>query len=631
MKKILALLLVLLMILVGCTGGKDTNVDLEKPSESDKQTSQEETNVETDIPQEYRTLYSGEITTLNYLVTSTTNEFAVAANLVDTLIDYDRYGVAQPALATEWDVSDDGLVWTFKIREGVKWYTHDGKEYAEVVAQDFVDAMEYILDSTNESKTANIAYSVIKNAKKYYNGEITDFSQVGVKALDKYTLEYTLEKPTPYFESMLTYVCFFPVNGQFLEEVGDRFGVDNTTILYNGAYIMETFEPQTRRVLVANENYWDRENIHINKIISTYSKEAGTLAPEMFLRGDIDYASIPSSIIDEWMNDPEKADMIRPNRTGFYTYFYAFNFDPQFPEEYEPDNWKIAVNNVNFRKSLFHALDRKAAMLTAEPYDPEKRLLNTVTPKNFVDVNGVDYTQLGKLAEFSNTDSFNEKLALEYRDRAIEELTGRATFPIKVLMPYNSGSSEWANRAQVIEQQMENLLGTDYIDIIIEAKPPTNFLTEVRRSGNYAFLECNWGPDYADPETYTDPFYPGGTYNWPEMAEGYIEANGNTRYQNLVDVAKAEVLDMEKRYNLFAEAEAFLIEEAFIVPYAVGGGGYSASRLNPFESPYSPFGVSAERFKGQKIMEKPMNSEEFNQSLIQWEKERAEALKAAGK
>ena len=610
---VLAILLVLTLAMTGC-------------SSKEKDTTSSEGKIE---PKEYKTLYSGELTTINYLVTASTNEFAVAANLVDTLIDYDRYGVVQPCLATDWSTSDDGLVWTFKLHEGVKWYTYEGKEYAEVEAQDFVDAMKYVLDPKNESATANIAYSVIKNAEKYYNGEITDFEQVGVKAVDKYTLEYTLEKPTLYFLSMVTYVCFFPVNGQFLSEVGDKFGTDNTNLLYNGAYIMETFEPQIKRVLVANKDYWDKDNVHISKIVSTYNKESETLAPELFLRGEVDDADIPSSALDEWMKDSAKKDTIRPNRTGFYTYFYALNFDPHFSKEYEPDNWKVVVNNLNFRKSLFHALDRKAAMLTEEPYDPEKRITNTITPKNFVDLEGVDYTQLGSLKKFSDTDSFNKDLALEYKEKAMTELKGKATFPVKILMPYNTGGSDWANRAQVIEQQLENLLGTDYIDIIIDPKPPTGFLKDVRRAGNYAFLECNWGPDYADPETYTDPFTPDSNYNWPNLAEGYKEANGKNKYENMVDAAKAEVLDVDKRYNLFAESEAFFIDQAFVIPYAVGGGGYSASRLNPFESPYSPFGVSAERFKGQQVMEKPMNSEQFTTELEKWEKERAEALKAA--
>lgn len=614
MKRLIALTLGMIMILVGCkSGGKDKPVD----------------GGDNNPTQEYSTVYSGEITTINYLVTSNTNEFALAANMVDTLIDYDRYGIAQPALATEWTTSDDGTVWTFKLRDDVKWVNYEGKEYATLTAQDFVDSMKYILDPVNESKTANIIYSIIENAEEYYNGEIQDFEQVGVKAIDEHTLEYTIKQPTPYFLSMLNYVCFFPVNGKFLEETGDRFGTDNTNILYNGAYIMETFEPQSRRILVANKDYWDKENIFIGKINQTYNKESSTLSPELFIREEIDYTDISSDIIDEWMKDPKKAEMVRPNRTSVYTYFFALNFDPQFDEEFEPANWKKAVNNVNFRKSIFHGLDRIAAMTTQEPYNPEQKLSNTITPRSFVDLDGVDYTQLGKLKDLSNKDSFDSKLAVEYKEKAMEELNGNVNFPVKVYMPYNSDSSEWANRIQVIEQQLENLLGKDYIDIIIDPKPPTNFLSEVRRSGKYALLEANWGPDYADPETYTGPFTPGGSYNFPEKVEGYNDANGKKTYENLLDIARTEVMDVDKRYQLFADAEAFLIEEAFVIPYALGGGGYSASRLNPFESQYSPFGVSSERYKGQKIMDKPMNTEEYKIGLEKWEKERTEALKSS--
>ena len=143
MKKLIILTLIFSLLLSGCA------------------------NIITNNKSEYRLVYSGELTTLNYLVTSSSNEFGLVANLVDTLIDYDSYGVPKPGLSTQWSVSDDNLVWTFKLREGVKWYTHDLKEYAEVTAQDFVDAMKYILDPSNESRTANIAYGVLKNAENY--------------------------------------------------------------------------------------------------------------------------------------------------------------------------------------------------------------------------------------------------------------------------------------------------------------------------------------------------------------------------------------------------------------------------------------------------------------------------------
>lgn len=574
-----------------------------------------------------REVYSEELKTLNYLKTSETTEFGALANMVDSLVDYDKYGVVQPCLATEWKSNENSTVWTFKLRENVKWVTKEKNEYADVVAQDFVDGLKYVLDNKNESETADIAAGVVKNGSKFYKGEITDFSQVGVKAIDEHTLEYTLEKPTPYFLSMLTYVCFFPVNGKFLAEKGADFGITPESILYNGGYIFDTFEPQSSRIYVANDKYWDKDDIFIKKIKYTYNKEATTLAPEMFLRGEIDFANISSSIIEEWFKADDKKNSVRQSPNGFYSYFYALNFDPKFSAEYEPENWKAAVNNLNFRKSIFNALDRKAAVLTAEPYDPESKLLNTITPKNFVDVKGKDYTELGGLKDVTIKDSFNEKSAKEYKEKAMKELEGKVKFPVKIYLPYNTGTAGSANREQVVEQQLEKALGTDYIDVVIDPKPPTGYLKDVRKAGNYALLLCNWGPDYADPETYSDPFVTGSNYNKPELAQGDV----GIKYEELLAKAKAEVNDINKRYELFAEAESYLINQAIVIPYSVGGEGYVASKLNPFDAQFSPFGVISQKFKGQTMLDKPMSNDEFKTGLKKWETERSEALKKSAK
>jgi len=611
LKRILSVTLSVMLLgttVIGCSGSKDS--DGKNASTS-----------------EFRKVYSEEIKTLNYLKTSETNEFGALANMIDSLVDYDKYGIVQPCLATEWKSNEDNTVWTFKLRENVKWVTRDKKEYADVVAQDFVDGLKYVLDNKNESETADIAAGVIKNGSKFYKGEITDFSQVGVKAIDDHTLEYTLEKPTPYFLSMLTYVCFFPVNGKFLDEKGADFGTTPDNILYNGGYIFDTFEPQSSRVYVANDKYWDKDNIFIKKITFTYNKEAITLAPEMFLRGETDYAEISSSIIDEWFKSDDKKNSVHQSKNGFYSYFYALNFDPKFSAEYEPENWKAAVNNLNFRESLFHALDRKAAVLTKEPYEPEAKLLNTITPKNFVDIKGKDYTQIGTLSDISSKDSFDENLAKDFKEKAMKELAGKVKFPVKVYLPYNSGGTDNANREQVVEQQLEKSLGSDYIDVILEPKPATGFLKDVRKAGNYALLLCNWGPDYADPETYSDPFAIGGGYNKPELAQGDV----GTKYEELLNKAKAEVTDVNKRYELFADAESYLINQAFVIPYAVGGDPYVASKLNPFDAQFSPFGVISEKYKGQTMLDKAMSNDEFKAGLKKWEEERTEALKKAAK
>ncbi|MGX8701877.1 ABC transporter substrate-binding protein [Caproiciproducens sp.] len=618
MKKLLSMLLcaaMLLGTLAGCgqkTGGSSEN---------------------------YRKLYSEEFTTMNYLISGSQTEQAVAANCVDGLIEYDKYGVVQPGLAETWETSDDQLTWTFHLRKGVKWVDSTGKEVADVKAQDFVDAAQYLLTDAYKSETANMFYSVVKNAEDYYNKKITDFSQVGVRAADDSTLVYTLKKPTPYFLSMLVYVCFLPANGDFLKEKGANFGIDNTSLLYNGAYLLTTYEPQVSHVFTKNDKYWDKDKVYIGTITETYNKEKNTLAPEMYKRGEIDQAYISSDILDQWMKDDATKDLVSPSRSQCYSYFYAFNFDPKFDAQYEPDNWTKAVNNEDFRKSVFYGLDRIKALAVAEPYHPDKQLLNTVTPPALVDLDGTDYTNIGDLKAITARDSFQADEAKKYAEKAKAELKAAgATLPVKILMPYNPTTANWDKECQVVEQQLENLLGKDYIDIIPEAGPSTGFLSATRRAGKYALMKVNFGPDYADPQTFTDPFQPndangegGGSYNRPEKAQGYTDADGNKTYTNLYNAAISESADLEKRYNAFAKAEAFLINNAFVIPYGLNTDGYQVTRRNEFDYQYAPFGVSILRYKGQHLLQKPMSMDEFYAAEKKWDEERAAALSKAKK
>ncbi len=585
----------------------------------------------------FRSLYSGEVTTLNYLTTATTNDFSLSANIIDTLVEYDEYGQVQPSLAKEWKVSDDGLVWTFFLRDNATWVNYKGEYVANVTADDFVAAAKYLLDDKNASGTADIFYGVIAGAEDYYNSTIVPegaesapldvaFETVGVKAIDACTLEYTLNAPCPYFESMLTYVCFMPVYEPFLLEKGDQFGVANgpDNVLYCGAYLLSEFKPQEKRVLVKNASNWDADKVYIETIEYIYNKEASTISAEMYRRGEIDSASIDATIANEWLSEEETASLIRPVRqTGFYTYFYAFNFDPQFDAAYEPENWKIAANNEAFRKSIYFGLDRVKAMLITEPDNPESIMFNTVTPPDFVTLDGVDFTNIGSLEAITalGADTFNEAKALEMKAQAMEEMAAAgATFPVKILMKYNPGTSGWDAECQIVEQQLEALLGTDYIDIIIEAGPSTGFLTAVRRSGDYALLKCNWGPDYADPQTYTDPFDVDNNYNFMDKGANPEEM---AEYYALVKAAKAITGDTAARYEAFAAAEAYIIDRAYIIPFGYGNGGYTASRVNPFTTQYAPFGISNYRYKGTKLVDEPMDTDAYFDAYDLWLEERA--------
>ncbi len=596
----------------------------------------------------YRVLYSGEVSSLNYLTTATTNEFAVAANVIDTLVEYDNLGQVKPSLAESWEVSEDGLTWTFKIRQGAKWVDGNAQPVADVTANDFVDAAKYVLDAANASATANILYSVIEGAEAYFAGTSTpkegetpapktEWETVGIKALDDYTLQYTLTNPVPYFLSMTTYVCFMPVYGPFLAEKGAEFGLatGNDTLLYNGAYYISEFKPQESRIYTKNPTNWDAEHVYIEQINMAYNKEAVTVSSDMYRRGELDSASIDNQIAREWLMNPETADLIRPVRqTGFYTHFYAYNFKPEFDSVYEPENWTIAVNNENFRKAIFYGFDRVKLTLVGEPDNPESIMHYGITPPNFVDYNGLDYVKMGDMAPWTELGkgAFDEPKAKEFAAKAKEELAAAgATFPVKVLTVYHPSYNTWADQAQVLEQQLEALLGEDFIDIIVEAGPAQNFLSEVRRSGKYALMDCNWGPDYADPETFTDPFKRGGNYNFPEFTTD-VDENGKNKYdvyEAMVAEAKAITGDIEARYLAFAKAEAYLIEHAFVLPvgYTYAGGGYTASRLDPFEGQYAPFGISIDRYKGQHLLEKPMNTDQYFDAQDKWEADRANLSK----
>ena len=488
----------------------------------------------------YRTLYASEVTTLNYLTTGLTNNWSIGANVVDSLVEYDCYGNLIPSLAESWESNDDMTEWTFHIRKGVKWVDKDGKEVADVTAHDWVSTAQYVNDARHDSDNQYMyeTGSVITNAHEYYEytaylldcetygitpgdpegkddeGNVVEpvaevsADSIGVKATDDYTLVFTLDQPCPFFLSVLSYTTFMPVYGPFLEEKGDGFGLDNDSLLYCGAYILSSFEPQQERVLTKNPTYWDAGNVFIDEIRETYNAEASSISLQMYMDGEVDGAGIDTNLLDSMLADEKYKDLIHSGRNDIsYSYFYSFNFDPQFDAEYEPENWKIAVNNVNFRKALAAGLDRVRALAAYDPYNPELLVGNTVTPATFAVGAGLDYTQYPALKAYSDGDSFDADAAVAYAKQARTELEAAGCkFPVKVLTVYNPTTSNWDSECQIVEQQLEGLLGSDFIDIIVQAGPETGFLAAVRRAGKYAFMNTNWGADYADPQTYTEPF-----------------------------------------------------------------------------------------------------------------------------
>lgn len=621
----------------------------------------------------YTILYSSQPSTLNYLTTGSDVEMQVGANCVDTLVEFDNKGALREGLATSWEWDADTLTWTFHLRDE-NWVNCEGEVVAPVTAQDFVDAMQYVLTPEYAASNAGLITSYITGADDYYNyqvalnnansGYVADdgsaytvdetgavhithpdadpdvyppvsFEEVGVKAVDEHTLTYTLTYDFPGFLSLLVYLPYEPAYGPLLEEMGDQFATSAETTYSCGAFYLAEYESLETWVMKKNPENYDADNVFIDKISRIYNAEELVNGPEMIKRGEIDEAYIGSEILDSWLADPATKDLVsmeRPNTN--YTYFYMFNFMPFAHEfsnwsvggmdaEYEPDNWAKAINNTNFRKAFLYGINNAVTLAVTAPEGYEGYKLNTITPPSFcANEDGVDYIQCGDLAQVG--EFFDEAKAKECRDAAMQELAAAGvTFPVTVQLPYNPSTTGWDKQSQILKQQLEGVLndGADFINIVLTEGPSDNFLSAVRRDGKFAFLLCNWGADYSDPETETDPFYQAAgdrgmryAYLRTGVEDGFITgdtADAILAYMDAVEAAKKITDDINARYEAFANAEALLINNALVVPMGMSVPKYIATRLNYWEGQYASTGFSNKRLKGIHVLDHYVSMSEY--------------------
>ena len=374
----------------------------------------------------YALTYVSDPVTWDALNTSLAADSEAIINTYDGLMEYDNEGELQPALAESYEVSDDGLTYTFHIRKGVSWVDSQGREVADVTADDFVAGMQHMMDC--QAGLEYLVQGVIVGADAYISGETSDFSEVGVKAVDDYTLEYTLEQPTSYFMTMLGYGVFAPMSRSYYESQGGKFGVefdssasdytygkDPNSIAYCGPYLVTSSTEKNSIVFELNESYWNAANVANKKITWVYNDGSdATKAYNDAVAGTVDGSSLTTSALELAKKDgnfDEYAYVSATDATSFSAFvnlnrnaFFNFNdsskaVSTESAEEQARTNQ--AVQNVHFRRALAMSFDR--GQYNAVTYGEDLKynaLRNSYTPGNFVSlskdvtvsINGEDVT-----------------------------------------------------------------------------------------------------------------------------------------------------------------------------------------------------------------------------------------------
>ena len=549
----------------------------------------------------------------------------VTSNFEDSLVSINKYGQTVGALAESWDHNEDYSVWTFHLRDGLKWSDRNGDVYADITADDFLYSIEYILDPENASPNTEMLF-VLEGAKEYYDqkvaGKNPSFSMVGAKALDSQTIQYTMENGgKPYFISTVQYQSYKPTNRQFVESLEDRagtpgrltYGSTPDLLLYSGMYIMDEVSKDAEKTYKPNPDYWDKENIPFEKVVIKAIKDNET-ALEYFERGELNWAPLTST---QFTAQKEYGNNYI-NQKPLYNSTYVLFLNNQ--TMYSEDTNK-ALSNEDFRQSLYHGFDADMFNEVNIPDNVEQVRSKSYSGPNYItSPSGKDYLDMGELGKIEY--GYNKEEALEYKEKAIEALKEQGvTFPIVLKHKYKSGNELAAQHATMLKESFESNLGEDYITIEL-GEYSNSFITEVRDKGDYAFFFSGWSPDYADPVNTLNTMMSTGQMNNYENLKLSYSHFYLPEFDQMVNEANAEVTDLEVRYEKFANAEAYLLNHAYMIPVYVTGGSYYVTSVNPYSKPFT--GSDTAYLKGWEVLDHAISTEEMEKLKEEWLAKRKE-------
>ncbi|ORO56111.1 peptide ABC transporter ATP-binding protein [Streptococcus oralis subsp. oralis] len=613
-------------------------------------------------------IYETDPDNLNYLTTGKAATANITSNVIDGLLENDRYGNFVPSMAEDWSVSKDGLTYTYTLRKDAKWYTSEGEEYAEVKAQDFVTGLKYAADKKSDG--LYLVQESIKGLDAYVKGEITDFSQVGIKALDDYTVQYTLNKPESFWNSKTTMGVLAPVNEEFLNSKGDDFakGTDPSSILYNGPFLLKSIVAKSSVEFEKNPNYWDKDNVHLDKVKLSFWDGQDTNKPtEAFKDGSFTMARLFPTSASYSETEKTFKDNIVYTQQDSTTYLVGTNIDRQSYKytskttDEEKVSTKKALLNKDFRQAIAFGFDRTAYASQVNGASGATKLLrNLFVPPTFVQADGKNFGELVKEKlvtygdEWSNVNLDDAQDGLYNPDKAKAEFAKAKAalqaegvkFPIHLDMPVDQTNTTKVQRVQSFKQSVEENLGSDNVVIDIQQLQKDDvqnitYFAETAAGEDWDISDnVGWSPDYIDPSTYLDIIKPSVGENTKTYL-GFDSGTNNAAakqvgledYEKMVVEAGEETTDVSKRYEKYAAAQAWLTDSALLIPTTSQTGRPMLSKMVPFTLPFAYSGnkgmSEALLYKYLEVQDKAVTTEEYQKAQEKWLKEKEESNKKA--
>ena len=613
----------------------------------------------------YSSTFSGNPTTFNYLLDYYADNTAIITNLVDGLLENDNHGNLVPSLAEDWSVSSDGLTYTYKLRKDAKWFTADGEEYAPVKAQDFVTGIKYAVD--NKSQAIDLIQNSIKGLNDYITGADSDFSKVGVKAIDDQTVEYTLTRPEPYWNSKTTNSILFPVNEEFLNSKGKDFGtLSPNSILYSGPYLLKDFTSKSSIEYVKNPHYYDHDKVSIERVkLAYFDGSDQELTIRNFESGAYSIAGVyPNSSNFAKTKEKYKNNIIYSlqDKTSWYFNFNvnrkAYNHTSKTTDE-QKKSTETAVLNKNFRQAVNFALDRTAYSAQSNGEEAaSKTLRNTLVPPTFVQVGDKTFGEVvtSKLVNYGTEWSginladaqdayFNKEKAQAKFAEAKKELASQGvTFPIHLDIAVDQTNKNAVTGMNSVKQTLESVLGADNLVIDVQQLSTDEynnvaFLAPTPNARDYDLSFDGWVADYQDPSTYLNPFNAEDGFYLKIFGldakedKAKIASLGLDTYTKMLKDADSENKDVAKRYEKYAEAQAWMIDNSLIMSAMSSGGTASVTKVTPFTRGYSLVGIKGDgnNYKYMKLQKDTVTIKQYEEAKAKWEQESKKAIEKAQK